>query len=236
MWRTRCASAYLNITSERYLEEADQEFQEHVGYFDNISRTTARKFVDQVESAVTAIRQYPEIGAPLTRRVRKQIVTGFKYSVLYVDTPDEIVIVAVAPPRLLAKATATPETVGQDRQKRARLVVHLSLLPLMRRASGAQVFAATVLVASAAFEVRSATFGVGAPEAQAFVTPAMLRAPERQASPLRSVAKQLPRVLIAPPSKVRAPGAQAFVTRTMLRAPGHQALPLRSVAKQLPAC
>ena len=83
----------------RYLEEADQEFQEHIGYFDNVSRTVARKFVDEVEAAVTAIRQYPQIGAPMTRHVRKRIVTGFKYSVLYVDTPDEIVIVAVAPHR-----------------------------------------------------------------------------------------------------------------------------------------
>lgn len=83
----------------RYLEEADQEFQEHIGYFDNISRTVARKFVDEVEAVVTMIRQHPQIGVPLTRRVRTRIVTGFKYSVLYVDTTDEIVIVAVAPHR-----------------------------------------------------------------------------------------------------------------------------------------
>lgn len=83
----------------RYLDEADQEFQEHVGYFDGVSRTVARKFVDHVEAAVRDIRQYPQIGAPLTRQVRKLVMTSFKYSILYVDRPDEIIIVAVAPHR-----------------------------------------------------------------------------------------------------------------------------------------
>lgn len=83
----------------RYLLEADQEFQDHIGYFDSVSRTAARKFVDEVEAAVDEIRQYPQIGAPLTRQVRKRVLTGFKYNILYVDTPNEIIIVAVAPHR-----------------------------------------------------------------------------------------------------------------------------------------
>lgn len=83
----------------RYLEEADQEFQEHIGYFVGISLIVATKFVDDVEAAVREIRQYPEIGAPMTRKVRKRVLTDFKYSVLYVDAPDEIIIVAVAPHR-----------------------------------------------------------------------------------------------------------------------------------------
>lgn len=41
----------------RYLEEADQEFQEHIGYFDNISRTVARKFVD--ETVGSTLRFHP---------------------------------------------------------------------------------------------------------------------------------------------------------------------------------
>ena len=73
----------------RYLEEADREFQEHIGYFDDISRTVATKFVDDVEAAVGEIRRYPQIGAPLTRHVRKRVLTSFRYSILYIDTPDE---------------------------------------------------------------------------------------------------------------------------------------------------
>ena len=83
----------------RYLHEADQEFQEQIDYFDGVSRTVAIRFVDDVQAAVNEIRQYPQIGAPLTRQVRKRVLTGFKYSILYVDTPDEIIIVAIAPHR-----------------------------------------------------------------------------------------------------------------------------------------
>ena len=83
----------------RYLEEADREFQEHIGYFAGVSRTVALRFVDEVEAAVKEIRRYPQIGAPMTRNIRKRVLTGFKYSILYVDAPGEIIIVAVAPHR-----------------------------------------------------------------------------------------------------------------------------------------
>jgi toxin ParE1/3/4 len=87
------------LKAYRYLEEADQEFQEHIGYFASVSRAVAAQFIDHVEAAVNEIREYPEIGARLTRHVRKRVLTSYKYSVLYVDTPAEIIIVAVAPHR-----------------------------------------------------------------------------------------------------------------------------------------
>jgi len=81
----------------RYLEEADQEFQEHISYFDSVSRAVALRFVDAVEAAINEIRHYPEIGSPLTRLVRKRVLTKFKYNVLYVNTPTEIIVIAIAP-------------------------------------------------------------------------------------------------------------------------------------------
>lgn len=83
----------------RFLEEADQEFQEHIGYFLNNSISAADRFVVEVEAAVRDIRTYPEIGSHITRLVRQRVLTGFKYSILYVDTSAEIIIVAVAPHR-----------------------------------------------------------------------------------------------------------------------------------------
>ena len=81
----------------RFLEEADQEFQEHIGYFISHSLTAAENFVDA--GAVRDIREYPQVGAPISPIVRQRVLTGFRYSILYVDTPDEIIIVAVAPHR-----------------------------------------------------------------------------------------------------------------------------------------
>jgi toxin ParE1/3/4 len=83
----------------RFLEEADQEFQEQVGYYLGRSLATAEQFVSDVEAAVRDIRKHPQIGSPISSLVRQRVLTGFKYSVLYVDTPADVVIVAVAPHR-----------------------------------------------------------------------------------------------------------------------------------------
>jgi toxin ParE1/3/4 len=84
------------LKPHRFLEEAEQEFQEHIGYFLTYSQITAGRFVSDVESAVHAIREYPQIGSPISRLVRQRVLTRFKYSVLYIDTAAEIIIVAVA--------------------------------------------------------------------------------------------------------------------------------------------
>jgi toxin ParE1/3/4 len=87
------------LKAYRFLEEADEEFQEQIGYYLGHSVSAAEKFVDEVNEAVRDIREYPQSGSPISRYVRQRVLTGFKYSVLYVDTPVEIVIVAVAPHR-----------------------------------------------------------------------------------------------------------------------------------------
>lgn len=83
----------------RFHEEADQEFQEHIGYYLGQSRSAAERFVIEVATAVRGIREYPESGSPISRRVRQVVLNDFRFSVLYVDTPAEIIIVAVAPHR-----------------------------------------------------------------------------------------------------------------------------------------
>jgi plasmid stabilization system protein ParE len=73
------------LKPHRYLDEAEQEFRDQIGYFDGISRAVAIRFVDEIERAVDEIREHPRIGAPLGRLLRRRVLTGFKYSVLYVD-------------------------------------------------------------------------------------------------------------------------------------------------------
>ena len=81
----------------RFLEEADAEFQEQIGYFDGTAAGVGDKFIADVSAAVRDIREYPEIGSLITRIVRKRVLRAFKYNVLYVNEPDEIIIVAIAP-------------------------------------------------------------------------------------------------------------------------------------------
>jgi len=87
------------LKAYRFLEEADQEFQEHIGYYLGRSLAAAENFIREVELAVRQIREYPQIGSPLVRNVRQRVLAGFMYSVLYVDTPAEIIVIAVAPHR-----------------------------------------------------------------------------------------------------------------------------------------
>lgn len=81
----------------RFLKEAYAEFQEHVTYFDEQAPSVTDQFVADVYAAVRAIREYPEIGSPMTRTVRKMVLRAFRYNVLYVNGLHEIIIVAVAP-------------------------------------------------------------------------------------------------------------------------------------------
>ena len=81
----------------RFLEEADSEFQEHIAYFDGQASGLGDKYVDYVGTAVSTIRQFPEIGAPVSRNLRKWVLRAFKHNLSYVNARDEIIIVALAP-------------------------------------------------------------------------------------------------------------------------------------------
>jgi len=83
----------------RFLEEADNEFQEQIRYFDDQVAGLGDKFIADLESTMISIREFPESGAPVSRNLRKRILRVFRHSVFYVNAPDEIIIVAVAPHR-----------------------------------------------------------------------------------------------------------------------------------------
>jgi toxin ParE1/3/4 len=83
----------------RFLVEADTEFFEAIAYYDARSESKGDSFIDAVETAIRQVRTYPEIGPRITRSVRKRVITSFPYNLLYVNDPDEIVVIAVAPQR-----------------------------------------------------------------------------------------------------------------------------------------
>ena len=56
----------------RFLAEADQEFHEQIGYYLGRSISAAENYVGEVEAAVREIREYPEIGGPLSPVVRQR--------------------------------------------------------------------------------------------------------------------------------------------------------------------
>jgi toxin ParE1/3/4 len=50
----------------------------------------------EVERTISLVRQFPEAGSPDARDCRRVVVARFPYSVVYRQTRDSIVIVAVA--------------------------------------------------------------------------------------------------------------------------------------------
>ena len=91
------------MTQARFLEPAEAELEEAVAYFDRQSVGLGNRFEREVEATVALVTQHPEIGSPLTKRVRKFRVRKFKYKIIYIAEGDEILILAVAhhkrPPR-----------------------------------------------------------------------------------------------------------------------------------------
>ena len=83
----------------RFLDEADAEFQEQISYYDEQVAGLGDKFLGDVESVVSQIRQYPESGRQVSRNVRVRVLRIFKHNIYYVNSPAEIIVVAVAPHR-----------------------------------------------------------------------------------------------------------------------------------------
>ena len=80
----------------RFLAEAQTEFAEQVRYFDGQAEGLGDRFIQDLEAGVLAVRQHPSSGAPVSRNVRKWVLRVFPFNVYYVDSSDEVIIVAVA--------------------------------------------------------------------------------------------------------------------------------------------
>jgi len=80
----------------RFLEPAEAEVEEAIAYFDRRLAGLGDRFEHEVEATVARITEYPRIGSPLTKRVRKFRVRKFKYNIVYVLEDNEIIIIAVA--------------------------------------------------------------------------------------------------------------------------------------------
>ena len=84
------------MTRSRFLELAESELEEAIAYFNRQVEGLGNRFEREVEATVALITQHPEIGSPITKRVRKFRVRKFKHKVIYIVDGDEIIIIAIA--------------------------------------------------------------------------------------------------------------------------------------------
>jgi plasmid stabilization system protein ParE len=64
-------------------ELAEQEFDDALAYYSAQDGDLGRTFIREVELAVKHIVRFPESGTLLNKVVRRRLVRGFPYSVIY---------------------------------------------------------------------------------------------------------------------------------------------------------
>ena len=75
--------------------EAHAEMIEQARYYENKSEGLSADFLDAVEEAARRIAKSPQAG-PIERvTIRKRLVSGFPFTILYETQPDRIYIAAV---------------------------------------------------------------------------------------------------------------------------------------------
>ena len=75
---------------------AQQELGEATAFYSKESPALAYAFLDEVDYALTQIREFPDSCPLLSRTVRKKLLRRFPYNVLYSVRSDAIRILAVA--------------------------------------------------------------------------------------------------------------------------------------------
>jgi toxin ParE1/3/4 len=76
--------------------EALAELQEQAVYYEERSEGLGERFVSQVETAAGLAASMPGIGSPYKHRTRRVFPKDFPFSVVYRETGEALVIVAVA--------------------------------------------------------------------------------------------------------------------------------------------
>jgi len=78
-----------------FLKAAEGELDEGIDYYNAQRSGLGFEFLDQVQSAVARIKQYPDAWQQLSQRTRRCLIKQFPYGIIYQIRSDEILIVAI---------------------------------------------------------------------------------------------------------------------------------------------
>ncbi len=76
--------------------EAEAELAEAALFYESRVRGLGGSFSDAVERTIALIRQYPDLGADVGHAIRRTLVPGFPYAVVYRREPDSVLVLAIA--------------------------------------------------------------------------------------------------------------------------------------------
>jgi len=83
------------MTDVRFLAPAEEEMKTSAQYYAQQLPGLGDRFLKEIGSCVSAIRDYPESGVIIYPGLRRKLLRHFPYALLYRITPTEIVILAV---------------------------------------------------------------------------------------------------------------------------------------------
>ena len=79
----------------RFHPEAELEYTRAVEHYAAIRAELGNRFFDQIEQLVRKVRADPQRFAPIRPPIRRALARDFPYSVIYLDQPDRVWILAV---------------------------------------------------------------------------------------------------------------------------------------------
>ncbi len=82
--------------SFRFLAPAEAELLEAISYYSSIKAELGLRFEYEVTIAVRGAVSHPERGAPRSKNTRRWLVKGFPYAVIYRESAEEVLVIAVA--------------------------------------------------------------------------------------------------------------------------------------------
>jgi plasmid stabilization system protein ParE len=84
------------LRSVEFHPEADAEFIAAARYYEAQAQDLGLDFISAVQRAYRRLPEFPESGHPFGGRLRRVLVPGFPYGLIYRTTADRIIILAVA--------------------------------------------------------------------------------------------------------------------------------------------
>lgn len=76
-------------------KEAEEEFFQAIQYYEGLEAGLGFDFTTEVRHGVAVVSSYPRAWPKLAGEVRRCLVKRFPYGLLYLETPDGVLLVAV---------------------------------------------------------------------------------------------------------------------------------------------
>jgi toxin ParE2 len=80
----------------RFIEPAEDELSEAFEHYEQITAGLGVRLVAEVRDAVRLLEEYPRNSPVIARDIRRKVLREFPYSVFYLATTEEVIILAVA--------------------------------------------------------------------------------------------------------------------------------------------